>query len=313
MSALIPLESVNALELFDANAPTLDALLARIRAETASVVPDVATVEGRKAIASLAYKVARSKTTIDDAGKDLVAEWKLRASGVDAARKKARDYLDALRDEVRKPLDDYEAEQERIEQARIAAEAKARADAEAERIADIERREAAIREREAALAKIEQAARDKEAAEQAERDRIAREERIRVESEERAARAAREAVERAQREAEEARERERLAAEKAEADRIEAESRAKADKAEAVRIAEERAKLQAEERERARLAEEKRIADEEAKRAANKRHRATINNAAMAALIGNGIADDVAKQVVTLIAQGSIPGVTINY
>lgn len=61
---------------------------------------------------------------------------------IDAARKKARDTLDALRDEVRKPLTDWEAEQERIEQERKDAEERARAEAEAARLAaEIARKE----------------------------------------------------------------------------------------------------------------------------------------------------------------------------
>lgn len=66
MNDLVPIETINAVEVFTGQ--NLDDLLLRIRAETASHVPNVATADGRKAIASVAYSVARSKTTIDDAG-----------------------------------------------------------------------------------------------------------------------------------------------------------------------------------------------------------------------------------------------------
>lgn len=158
---LLPIEHVNAVELFTGH--KLDELLLQIRAETASIVPDTSTDAGRKAIASTAYKVARSKTAIDDAGKELVAGWKRQAAEVDAGRKKARDYLDDLKIEVRAPLDAWEAEQARLEQeARIQRE-----QAEADRLAEIERREAELRQREEAIAAQERAAQER-----AERERI---------------------------------------------------------------------------------------------------------------------------------------------
>ena len=64
----------------------------------------------------MAYKVARSKTTLDDIGKELVAGWKDQAKEVDANRKLARETLDALKIKVRKPLTDWEEkEAKRIE------------------------------------------------------------------------------------------------------------------------------------------------------------------------------------------------------
>ena len=44
-----------------------------------------------------------------------------------------------------------------------------------------------------------------------------------------------------------------------------------------------------------------------------KAHRGRINSAAAAALVGNGISGETAKAIVSLIAKGSIPRVTINY
>lgn len=310
-SALIPLESVNAVEIFTGK--SLDELLERIRQETVTLVPDVTTDKGRKEIASLAYKVARSKTTIDEAGKTLVAEWKRQSAEVDNARKKARDYLDALKDEVRKPLTEWEAEQERIKQEAIEAERRAIEQAEAERRAELQRKEEELRAREEAIAKAEAEAKAKADAERAEKERHEREERIRKEAAERAEREAAEAVARAEREAAEAKERERIAAERAERERLEAEQRAEREKAEAIRQAELRAKQEAEDRERERVAEEARVKAEEARRAADREHRKTINLAAVAAFEKNGLSAEVAKQVITLIASGQIPAVTIKY
>lgn len=311
-SSLIPIESVNGIELFT-GAGKLDELLAKIRQETATIVPDVSCDKGRKEIASIAYKVARSKTVIDDAGKALVAEWKANSAKVDAERKKARDYLDSLKDEIRQPLNDWEAEQERIAKEAAEAEERARAEAEAARLAEIEAREAAIRDREAAIAKAEADRLDAEEAAQAERDRAAREERIRSEAAESAKKEAAEAVGRAEREAAESRERERLAAERAELEKTAAAERAERERREAVAAAEQRAAAEAARVERERKAEADRIEAENARRAADREHRKTINNAALAALVDGGIDAEVAKAVITLIASGSVPAVSINY
>ena len=71
--------------------------------------PDISTAAGRKAIGSLAYNVARAKTTIDAVGKDAVSLAKAKIKKVDNVRKLARDTLDTWKDEARKPLTDWEA------------------------------------------------------------------------------------------------------------------------------------------------------------------------------------------------------------
>lgn len=87
----------------------IDAILERIAAEVRGHAPDVSTAAGRKAIASLAYKVAQSKTAMDDAGKALNEDARKQIVVVDAERRKIRERLDALRDEVRAPLTAWEA------------------------------------------------------------------------------------------------------------------------------------------------------------------------------------------------------------
>lgn len=93
-----------------------------------SFVPDITTAKGRKEIASLAYKVAQTKTYLDGLGKDLVAELKEIPKLIDANRKTVRDRLDELKAKARQPLTDYEEEQARIkaEEAKAAAEALAK-------------------------------------------------------------------------------------------------------------------------------------------------------------------------------------------
>lgn len=309
--ALIPLESVNAVEVFTGGG--LDDLLARIRAEAVTLVPNVKTVAGRKEIASIAYKVSRSKTAIDDAGKALVADLKKQTGDIDSARKKARDTLDALRDEVRKPLTDWEAEQDRIERERVEAEERARAAAEEARLAELARKEEEIRAREEAVRAAEEAERQRVAAEQAERERVEREARLQAEAAENAKREAAAAVERAEREAREATERAAREAAEAEQRAKDAAERAEREKAEAVAAAERRAQEEAEraERERQAQADAQRKADEA--RAADVEHRRSINRAAMAALIAQGISEDDAATVITAIVQGKVPAVAIRY
>lgn len=291
---LIPLDNVNAALVF-ADGKSLDALLEKIETYALSFAADISTDKGRKEVASRAYNIARSKTALDEAGKKLVEGWKKQAKAVDDERKRARDRLDALKDKVRQPLTDWEAEQERIAEEAREAERRRQEEAERARIAELERREAEIAVKEEAIRKAKE-----EASAKAEAERLAKE------------RAEREAAE-AKEQARLAEERERVAAIKADNDRKEAAERAERDKQEAVRLAEERARKEAEAREMARQAEESARAEEEKRRAANREHRAKINNAVMAALTAEGIGETTAKKVITLIASGSIPHVSIIY
>ncbi|WP_430318290.1 hypothetical protein [Pseudomonas nitroreducens] len=94
----------------------LEPYLQIIKTEIDAFVPDVSTKKGRDAIASIAYKVARSKTALDNAGKELVAELKEVPKKIDAERKRMRDLLDAWQADVRRPLTEWEeAEAARVE------------------------------------------------------------------------------------------------------------------------------------------------------------------------------------------------------
>jgi colicin import membrane protein len=107
-TSLVHVEQMPALEIFKPGA--IDQILTRIEAEAREEAAklDISTDPGRKAIASLAYKVARSKTYIDDQGKTLTEDARKQIEAVNGERKIARDRLDALKDEVRKPLTDWE-------------------------------------------------------------------------------------------------------------------------------------------------------------------------------------------------------------
>lgn len=119
---LAVIEPTTALAVFSAD-NGLDPYIEKIRAEVAAFIPDTTTKKGREEIASMAYKVAKSKTYLDNAGKELVAELKAIPAKIDAERKRMRETLDALRDSVRAPLTEWETlEAARVEalQARVA-------------------------------------------------------------------------------------------------------------------------------------------------------------------------------------------------
>ena len=265
---LIVIEPETALTVY--TAPNgLDPYLAKVRDEIDAFIPDLTTRKGREEIASIAHKVAKSKTYLDKVGKELVDRLKEQPKLVDAERKRMRDTLDAWKDEVRKPLTDWEdAEKTRVarHEENIAAmkpsdlisqfdsaalknqidaistipvdESWEEFEAEAHRVkaATIEAYKSALVAREKYDAEQAELARLRQAA--AEREQKEREERI-----------AREAAEKAKRDAEEAAARAAAEVEaKAKADREAAERRELEAKLSAERA--EREKLEAERREK---------------------------------------------------------------
>lgn len=90
-------------------------LYAHIQREVDAFEPDLTTAKGRDAIKSLAFKITRTKTAIDAAGKQLNEDARAQINAVDAARRDAREKLDAMAKAVRQPLTDWEAaEEERV-------------------------------------------------------------------------------------------------------------------------------------------------------------------------------------------------------
>ncbi|UIU20909.1 hypothetical protein LLZ89_27180 [Klebsiella michiganensis] len=328
---LVVIEKKNAMAVFTNN-DQLDPLIELIEKEARSLVPDVTTKKGRDAIASMAHKVARSKTYIDNAGKDLVAELKALPKQIDESRRVVRERLDALKDEVRRPLTEWEAEQERIK----AEEAMNAMHAEAlEMNIKFDQELAAKFEADHEMALLMDKDIDRERADkaaEAERQRIAREEEIKRQAEEKAKR---EAAEKAQREIDAAAAREReaiLAKERAERERIESQQRAEREQREAAERAErekqaaveaerrkaqeeaDRIRREAEQREQARLAEEKRKADEQARREADVKHRKFVGTEIVKALLANtSLSRDQAIEVLTAIKDGNIPHTGISY
>jgi colicin import membrane protein len=90
--------------------------LERMKAEVRSVVTDPTTDKGRKEIASLAYKVAKTKARLDELGKNLTEDARATINRVNEERRLIREELDTLKDEVRRPLTEFEER----EKARVA-------------------------------------------------------------------------------------------------------------------------------------------------------------------------------------------------
>ncbi|WP_137962911.1 hypothetical protein [Klebsiella variicola] len=314
------------IEIKPEQAPTLyragglDAYLEQIR-QAVNEVPDLTTKKGRDRVASLAAQVSRSKTAIEKPGREYLKRLKEAVRPAEAEIKRFVDACDELRDATRKPLTEWEAEQERIkaEEAMLALHVEALVMND-----DFDRRLAARIESDHEMALLMNDAFDREQADkaaEAERQRIAHEEEIKRMA---AAAAAREVEQRAQREREEAALREaalKAQAEQAERDRIAAEQKAEADKQAAIeaerRKAQEEAdriRREAEQREQARLAEEKRKADEQARREADVKHRKAVGTEIVKALLANtSLTRDQAIEVLTEVKDGRIPHTGISY
>lgn len=326
----------------------LEKFLEQIR-DGVNEVPDLSTAKGRARIASLAAQVSRSKTAVEKPGRDYLKRLKEQPKVVEAELRRFVTECDQLRDEVRRPLTEWEdAEKARTEalqqrlvdlraladvidtagnylpsadiQSRIQ-EAKSVVldDSWQERSAEAGvAKDSTIQQLEASLAVAQK--REHEAAElerlrkeAEEKARLEREETIRREAAEKARRDA-EANHRAELEAAERREAEEKArAEAAERQRLETEQRAAREKQEAeARARREKEEAVAAER-RHQEEEKKRIADEEASRAADKEHRRTINRQAIADLIESGLPQEMAEKALIAIASGKVSAISIKY
>ncbi|MEC5375574.1 hypothetical protein [Pseudocitrobacter sp. MW920760] len=298
----------------------LDAYLEQIR-QAVNEVPDLSTKKGRDRVASLAAQVSRSKTAIEKPGREYLKRLKEAVRPAEAEIKRFVDACDELRDATRRPLTEWEAEQERIK----AEEAMNALHAEAlEMNEEFDRQRAAKIEadHEMALLMNDKFDRDREEqrrlAEQVQRER---DERLKQEA---ADKAKREAEERHKAEIEAAARREaeeKARAEAAERQRIESEQRAAREKQEAEARAErekaaavEAERLKAKQAEEKRLDEERRIADEAAKREADVKHRKTVGAEIVNALTAHtNLTREQAIQVLTVLKDGLVPHTKIQY
>ncbi len=320
--------------------------LKHIKAETDAFTPDLSTAASRKEIASLAYKVTRTKTAIDNAGKKLNEDARSKINKVDEQRRKIRSELETLAQQVRKPLTCWEqAEEDRVAKVaeffesvralRAVLHATGSALIEAELI-DLngmsvdpaiflertQEAEAALTEaREHLTAALATAKKTEENERELARLRAEQEARAKADLEaakkaererlarEAAARAEADAKRREEEAAERARAEERRVAEEAIA-RAEREKQAAIAKAEA----EKAALIREQERKAAeQKAEEERLAAEQAKREANKRHRAKLTKEAETAIRALGIDAETASLIVGAVIDGKIPHLEMRF
>ncbi len=327
---LVELTTETALTVFTVD-NGLDPYVQQVKDEVNNFEHDLSTGAGRKRSASLAAKVAKMKVKLDNLGKDLVAEWKSNSKKVDGARKKMRDDLDELKVIARKPLSDWEAEQERIEaekQAQLEAEMKA-AQVENDHEIGLLMNEKIDRELAEEKARLE--AQAKAEAERVERERLEREERLKAEAAatataeaERIAReteqrieyekqeaikreeAARQAQANAEREAIAAQEREKYATEQAEIQRKQDAIIAEQNRLAAIELAKQEEAQAQRDRESTEIAEAKR-------RSANKKYMGEVHSAILKVLTENGVSEKDGKTMITLAAKAQLPQLTINY
>lgn len=349
-NALAVIETLVPSEIFKPGG--IDITLDRIKVEVRAMKFDISNKSGREDCASLAFKIAKSKTFLDSVRKELVADEKKRLKAIDTEGARIWDELEDLQKEVRKPLTDWEnAEKDRVaaHEAALAAIPESSMYGALESSEDVRKRleylgtaldsrdwqefsarakfsiDAEIVRMKGILAIVER--REQEAAElgrlraeQAERDAKERDERIARESaeRERAIALAREAAAALAAQAE----RNRIEDEKFQAEKRakEAEIRAESERLAAIereRIAAEKAKadmLAAVEGEQKRLeAIATKAAAEATERERNKAHAGKVNREVRDALVREGLTVAEATNIVKALACGLIPHTKISY
>lgn len=110
MNQLTVLQNLTPAEIYSQE--KVDAILSKITEEAKAVKYDITTVAGRREVASLAYKIAQSKTFMDECGKKLGEDAKKTLDTINAERKKIRDTLDTLKEQIRQPLTEWEKQDE---------------------------------------------------------------------------------------------------------------------------------------------------------------------------------------------------------
>lgn len=306
----------------------LDALFEKVKSETITEVTDVSTAENRKRISELAMKVSRSKTAVLNPLQAWIKDIKQYPVTVTKVVKSFEQKMNDLRDEVKKPLTDWQqAEEDRVNkhQSKIEEIKKIGETADSlitsmtisgwkDFLSELEAlkidssfeefQPEALEAKKVSVEKIKNriARQQKEETQEAEMQRLRRLEKEKIERDrELEIRAHAEA--KAKKESEESialKEREhKLALERAEKEKLEADERAK----------------QAAANERKRIEEEQRKAQEEAlRKASDVAHREDIESQTVKDLVTLvGMLEGHARRLVESIKKGEISNITINY
>lgn len=95
-------------------------LVDQVKTEALSLVPNVKTKKGRDEIGSTALKVSKSRKALEDAIDKSVADLKAKVKTATEVKKFVVSELNSAREDVLKPRNEWQAEQDRIEAERVA-------------------------------------------------------------------------------------------------------------------------------------------------------------------------------------------------
>jgi hypothetical protein len=112
-AALAIIETITTTDLFKPEVinPLLAKIADEVRAQASTL--DTSTPFNRSELKALAFKVGKTKTYAESARLELVSGEKKKLAAIDARGKETKDYLQALQDEVRKPLTDWEDDEKK--------------------------------------------------------------------------------------------------------------------------------------------------------------------------------------------------------
>lgn len=104
-----------ALQAFFADGKNLDELYGQVETMARGLVADVSTKEGISQIKSCARQLASVRTKVDDIGKKVVADLKALPKVIDENRRFFREKMEALQDEIRRPVTEIENREDEID------------------------------------------------------------------------------------------------------------------------------------------------------------------------------------------------------
>jgi hypothetical protein len=120
MTKLEAVGTMTPAKLFTVDGKTLEEAVNQISEHCLAFVPDMTVKKDRDAVRSVAATIARTKTFIDDCGKDVLAEAKALTDRVNGQRRWAKEKLQELQDTVRKPLTEFEENEKRLAARKVA-------------------------------------------------------------------------------------------------------------------------------------------------------------------------------------------------
>lgn len=104
---LIPLETITAVSIF-ATENGVDNIIAQVKEKAVIGEFDISKEDDRDRIRSMAFKVTRTKTALEDMGKDFVAEEKAKIKIIDTRRIALWSAMEEIQTDVRRPLTEFE-------------------------------------------------------------------------------------------------------------------------------------------------------------------------------------------------------------